>query len=187
MKFLSSIYSKGIHVRPASCGCPTKTFITNAEPRPSSPQNLETCTSPTAKPCFHDSLSRQRARRRCLAPPLHPPSLHPRPRRRRPPPRLLLRSFPSRSRPSLSACSAKPPSPPPFSPRLPTLPPRRQRKRLQRQTRSSTREVDCTAVSGPSSKATRTRAPERSAGLKNEPLRWDSEGDWSYNGKVTDF
>jgi hypothetical protein len=24
-------------------------------------------------------------------------------------------------------------------------------------------------------------------GPKNEPLRWGSEGDWSYNGKVTDF
>ena len=24
-------------------------------------------------------------------------------------------------------------------------------------------------------------------GPKNEPLRWGSEGDWSYNGRVTDF
>ncbi len=24
-------------------------------------------------------------------------------------------------------------------------------------------------------------------GPKNEPLRWGSSGDWSYNGKVTDF
>jgi hypothetical protein len=24
-------------------------------------------------------------------------------------------------------------------------------------------------------------------GPKNEPLRWGSEGDWSFNGRVTDF
>ena len=24
-------------------------------------------------------------------------------------------------------------------------------------------------------------------GPKNEPLRWGSKGDWSYNGRVTDF
>lgn len=24
-------------------------------------------------------------------------------------------------------------------------------------------------------------------GPKNEPLRWGSSGDWSYNGRVTDF
>jgi hypothetical protein len=24
-------------------------------------------------------------------------------------------------------------------------------------------------------------------GPKNEPLRWGGEGDWSYNGRVTDF
>lgn len=24
-------------------------------------------------------------------------------------------------------------------------------------------------------------------GPKNEPLRWGHEGDWSYNGRVTDF
>lgn len=24
-------------------------------------------------------------------------------------------------------------------------------------------------------------------GPKNEPLRWGSAGDWSYNGRVTDF
>lgn len=24
-------------------------------------------------------------------------------------------------------------------------------------------------------------------GPKNEPLRWGSGGDWSYNGRVTDF
>jgi hypothetical protein len=24
-------------------------------------------------------------------------------------------------------------------------------------------------------------------GPKNEPLRWGGDGDWSYNGRVTDF
>jgi hypothetical protein len=24
-------------------------------------------------------------------------------------------------------------------------------------------------------------------GPKNEPLRWGEQGDWSYNGRVTDF
>jgi hypothetical protein len=24
-------------------------------------------------------------------------------------------------------------------------------------------------------------------GPKNEPLRWGEKGDWSYNGRVTDF
>ncbi|GAO14573.1 uncharacterized protein UV8b_05365 [Ustilaginoidea virens] len=93
------------------------------------------------------------------------------------------------------------------SPAPPKLPPAQQAEfeRLQRQAAAPLSQPDAPAEAPPTLKEAdavnpaycRGAPPEFSGdknprtgevgGPKNEPLRWGGDGDWSYNGRVTDF
>ncbi|RSL87247.1 hypothetical protein CEP52_015576 [Fusarium oligoseptatum] len=103
----------------------------------------------------------------------------------------VLPSCPLSSRPSSSVSSAQLPFLPPFSlwrSKLAQQHPLHRRLVMLRRLKKS-EDVNQGLFRGAPPEFEGDTNPKTGevGGPKNEPLRWGGEGDWSYNGRVTDF